>query len=146
MDDYALAWRRDDGRPLGAEEAEAFAANEAAYKRWSWYKFSCGFTTTEAGYPYGPCGLCAIPFFAACGLTTVKLAGRETPTARKLKSLELVRSVLERMADEAEVMSFAQGLRGRPDHCATGYMCYYPDVLQRPAARSRPTRPKAAAG
>ncbi len=133
LDGYAAAYRRDDGQaPSGAEE-RAFEVNGEAYRRWLWYKFSCGFSTTAQGYPYGPCGICAIPLLRANGLAAIKLAGRETPTERKLKSLKLVRSVMSFMAEDhgpADTMAFAQDLRGCPDRCATGYMCYFPEVLK----------------
>ena len=146
MDDYAAYYRRDDGGALSRAEARVLEANNAAYKEWLWYKFSCGFTTTPDGFPYGPCGLCALPLLAASGISAVKLAGRETPTERKLKSLALVRSVLTSMAehrDPARTMAHAQGLRGCPERCATGYMCYYPEVL-RASAPERPEAPSSA--
>ncbi|HRJ24858.1 MAG TPA: U32 family peptidase, partial [Thauera sp.] len=62
----------------------------------------------------------------------IKIAGREAPTARKLASVRMVRSVLERVRageDDAAVRAFAVGLRPSESHCATGYMCYYPEVL-----------------
>jgi collagenase-like PrtC family protease len=132
MDSYDLAYRRENGRPPTPREQAALDANDAAYKRWAWHKFSCGFSTTGDGQPFGPCGLCAIPYLAANGIGTIKIAGRETPTERKLKSLELVRTTLDRMdggADPAALTDFARGLRARPDRCAEGYMCYYPEVL-----------------
>lgn len=132
MDSYELAYRCQDGRPPTARERAALDANDAAYKRWAWHKFSCGFSTTDDGQPFGPCGLCAIPFLAAHGINTIKIAGRETPTERKLKSLEMVRATLGRMedgADPATLTDFARSLRARPDRCAEGYMCYYPEVL-----------------
>jgi len=133
MDSYEMDYRREDGRPLEARERTRLEANDADYKRWAWYKFSCGFTTTGDGQPFGPCGLCAMPFFAAHGIGTVKIAGRETPTARKLKSLELVRATVDRMeqgADPIALADFARGLRNRRDRCAEGYMCYYPEVIE----------------
>jgi collagenase-like PrtC family protease len=132
MDSYDLDYRRQDGRPPTAREQAALDANDAAYERWAWHKFSCGFSTTDDGQPFGPCGLCAIPYLAANGIGTIKIAGRETPTERKLKSLELVRATLDRMeqaADPAALSDFARNLRARPDRCAEGYMCYYPEVL-----------------
>tara|TARA_R110002167_G_scaffold64548_1_gene182636 strand:- start:19568 stop:19807 length:240 start_codon:yes stop_codon:yes gene_type:complete len=73
---------------------------------------------------------------------SVKIAGRDAPLARKEKSVELVRQVLDRMesgAAEAEVMDFAQGIRGDPELCSHGKMCYYPEVVNRagPATGSR---------
>lgn len=132
MDSYDLDYRRENGQPPTARERAALDANEAAYKRWAWHKFSCGFSTTDNGQPFGPCGLCAMPFLAAHGIATIKIAGRETPTERKLKSLELVRTTLDRMeegADATALAAFARGLRAGPDRCAEGYMCYYPEVL-----------------
>ena len=126
MDSYEMDYRREDGRLLAAHERMALNVNDKTYRRWAWYKFSCGFSTTEDGQPFGPCGLCAVPFLAAHGIGTVKIAGRETPTERKLKSLELVRATVDRMedgADAAALADFARNLRARPDRCAEGYMC-----------------------
>ena len=33
-------------------------------------------------------------------------------------------------ADDADVRDFAMKLRPSEAHCATGYMCYYPEVLR----------------
>jgi len=132
MDSYELDYRRQDGHAPSASEQAALDANDEAYKRWAWHKFSCGFSTTGDGQPFGPCGLCAIPFLAAHGISTIKIAGRETPTERKLKSLGLVRDTLDRLeggADPAALADFARSLRAGPDRCAEGYMCYYPEVL-----------------
>ncbi len=140
MDSYEAAYRRVDGRPGEPGEGDALAANDRAYRRWAWYKFSCGFSTTQAGQPFGPCGLCAIPFLAAHGIGTVKIAGRETPTDRKLKSLELVRATVDRLAggtDAAALAGFARRLRSGPDRCGEGYMCYYPEVLDGAAGGRR---------
>jgi collagenase-like PrtC family protease len=134
MDNYDYRYSRVEGKNLEREETETLNRNDEDYRLWAWYKFSCGFTLTEKGYPYGPCGLCAIPFFAACDLTAVKIAGRDTPTARKLKSLEMVKAVYDRVTDgasEAEVVAFAQGLRNKKEYCMSRYMCYFPDVLDR---------------
>lgn len=133
LDGYSAEYWRDDGRALSGAEERSFEANGEAYRRWLWHKFSCGFSTTPDGYPYGPCGICALPALQASGLAAVKLAGRETPTERKLKSLALVRSAMAFVAaghGTAETVALAQELRGCPDRCATGYMCYYPEVLE----------------
>lgn len=132
MDSYELDYRRQDGHAPSVIEQAALDANDEAYKRWAWHKFSCGFSTTGDGQPFGPCGLCAIPFLAAHGINTIKIAGRETPTERKLKSLGLVRDTRDRLeggADPAALADFARSLRAGPGRCAEGYMCYYPEVL-----------------
>lgn len=132
LDKYTIGYRRADGLPVAAKAGQALAANDAAYQEWLWYRFGCGFSVTEDGLPFGPCGLCAIPFLAAHGIGAVKVAGREGALPRKLKSVELVRAVLDRCLageDSSAVRDFAQGARRRPDLCARGYMCYYREVL-----------------
>ncbi|HYG90056.1 MAG TPA: U32 family peptidase [Azospirillum sp.] len=128
LDRYASAYARSDDRALSEDEAAALAANDARYEEWLWYRFSCGFSTTESGHPFGPCGLCAMPAMAEAGMTAVKIAGREGPLPRKLKSVEMVRSVRDAMAD-GDAVEFARGIRNRPDLCDSGYMCYYREVL-----------------
>jgi hypothetical protein len=65
------------------------------------------------------------------GVTAVKVVGREANTQRKLRSVQMVRAVIERSArvGEDDVKAFAQGLRRKPEYCRSGYMCYYRDVL-----------------
>ncbi len=132
LDRYTYDYRHRDGRPLSATLARRLAANDEAYRKWLWYRFSCGFSTTADGLPFGPCGLCAMPALRAGAIAAVKIAGREGPTARKLASVQMVRRIfdaLEAGADASEVMRIAQGLRPSHEHCRTGYMCYYPEVL-----------------
>lgn len=127
LDTYQCDSWRVDGKPLDARERAAFADNDARYRDWLHQRFSCGFSTTAEGYPYGPCGLCALPRLAAAGIAAVKIAGREAGTPRKQKSVEMVagtRRVLDGAGGEAAI-EFARGLRGRPDLCGGGFMCYY---------------------
>lgn len=132
LDDYEYEYQRIDGRPLKYAERRHIESNEAAYREWLWYRFGCGFSTTPGGYPYGPCGLCALPRMVSAGIETVKIAGREAATERKIRAVELVRRVLghmETQGTEFSVSEYAQGIRECPERCATGYMCYYPEVL-----------------
>ena len=126
LDRYDPAYARCDGTPLSESEAARLKANDEAYRRFLWHRFSRGFTVSEDGYPFGPCGLCALPAFARAGLTAVKIAGREARLDRKLKSVELVRTIqdiVQSGASEEDVLSQARGMRGAP--CTDGYMCYY---------------------
>lgn len=136
LDRYSSGYARADGAVLSASEAAALAANDARYEEWLWYRFGCGFSVTEEGYPFGPCGLCAIPEMALHGLTAIKIAGREAALPRKLKSVEMVRSVRDAMARGNDAVALARGIRRRPDLCDSGYMCYYREVLAQPS----PTR------
>ncbi len=102
-----------------------------SYRAWLWYRFGGGFSVTAEGYPFGPCVLCAMPAMARMGITALKVVGREAPTERKLRSVELVAAI-------------ARGLRAREELCDEGYMCYYREVLE---ADTRPrARPRARAG
>ncbi len=133
LDRYGNSYARADGAKLSAAESEALAANDARYEEWLWYRFGCGFSVTEEGYPFGPCGLCAVPEMAEHRLSAIKIAGREAALPRKLKSVEMVRRVRDAMAAGGDAVSLARGIRRRPDLCDSGYMCYYREVLTRPA-------------
>ena len=137
LDRYRYEYRRGDGAALAESEAGRLRANDEAWDQWLWHTFSCGFTVTPEGLPYGPCGLCAIPRLAAAGVHAVKIAGRESPLERRLRSVEVVRAVLDRDGGEAQVAAFAQGLRKRPDLCQSGFMCYYREVLWPAGGRAR---------
>ena len=142
IDKRPFAYQDGQGAPLPARAQRRLRDNDAQYQRWLWYRFGCGFSTTAQGYPFGPCGLCAIARLAAAGVASIKIAGREGATERKLKSVEMVRSVLDRVAGGAtpqEAAAFAVSMRQAADHCRSGYMCYYPE-LRWPAA----TEPAAA--
>jgi len=133
MDNYDYTYRRCDGAALSEDEQNDLQDNDARYARWLWYRFGCGFSVTEEGYPYGPCGLCAMAALRDMGMTSVKIAGRDAPLARKEKSVELVRRVLDRLdagQDSDEVAAFARNLRREPDLCRHGQMCYYPEVVK----------------
>lgn len=132
MDAYQHSFYRSDGKYIDKIAQQKLLQNEADYKEWTWYKFSCGFSTSQQGYTFGPCGLCAISRLAAAGVTAIKIAGRETPLERKIKSIQLVRSVRDRVTagqTAQAVYDYASNVRARPDLCRSGYMCYYPEVL-----------------
>jgi len=122
-----------DGRPLPTDLAAKVRELDRDCCAWKWAMSSRGFTSTPWGLPYSPCGLCAIPALDAAGVGWLKVAGRFGPTARKLASIEAVRAARDLWLDHrdgAELVRFCQGLRGVPDACRTGRMCFYPaDVL-----------------
>ena len=133
MDNYRYSYYRTDGSDIAPDEQSLMLQNEKDYAEWTWYKFSCGFSTSKQGYTFGPCGLCAIDDFMRAGLTAIKIAGREAPLERKIKSIELVKSVrdkIKRGATKSDILNYATQVRTRPDLCESGYMCYYPEVLQ----------------
>jgi U32 family peptidase len=133
MDNYANRCRRRSGGHSNESFVDRPRENDREYKKWLWSRFSCGLTTNEAGMPFGPCGLCALPALLSGGIAAVKIAGRAAPTARKQASVRMVRAVLDQIeAGERskQVMRFAQALRPSVEHCRTGYMCNYPEVLK----------------
>lgn len=131
LDSYDYTYSRRDGAPISSAAQSALAENDTEYRKWLWHRFSCGFTTTLEGMPFGPCGLCALPRLLAGNVKAVKIAGREGPTARKLASVRMVRQILDAARSgqhEAEIRRLARHLRPSDPQCRTGYMCYYPEV------------------
>lgn len=144
LDRYVYTYRRRDGHPIGPDAQAALKENEAEYRKWLWHRFSCGFTTTRDGLPFGPCGLCALPRLLASNVTAVKIAGREGPTARKLASVAMVRRILDAARagrPDADVRKMARNLRPSEPQCRTGYMCYYPEVAPQEESPIIPTTP-----
>lgn len=131
VDSYQFEYVGATGKALPPRAARRLLENDEDYKRWLWYRFGCGFSTTEEGYPYGPCGLCAIHRLREAGVASIKIAGREGATERKIKSVEMVHQVLDTAlqgGDAMRVATTAVGIRKTLKHCKSGYMCYYPEV------------------
>jgi U32 family peptidase len=134
IDKRPFEYQDANGAPVSPRIARNLRDNDSHYQRWLWYRFGCGFSSAANGYPFGPCGLCAIARLAKAGVASVKIAGREGATARKLKSVEMVRAVVDRVlggATPEAVAEFAVSMREATDHCRSGYMCYYPEVRSR---------------
>jgi U32 family peptidase len=141
IDKRPFVYRDAQGQSVSPGMSRKLRDNDADYQRWLWYRFGCGFTTSANGYPWGPCGLCAIARLAAAGVASIKIAGREGATERKLKSVEMVRAVLDRVragATGEAAADFAVSMRQAADHCRSGYMCYYPEVRCTRSAQARP--------
>ena len=131
VDNRAFVYRDGRGGQISARTARKLRDNDADYQRWLWYRFGCGFSTTAEGHPFGPCGLCAISRLEAMGVASIKIAGREGASERKLKSVEMVRAVVDRVhggSPHREAAAFAVGIRNTEEHCRAGFMCYYPEV------------------
>lgn len=131
IDSHQFEYVGAAGKAMPPRAERRLLDNDEDYKRWLWYRFGCGFSTTDEGYPYGPCGLCAIHRLRLAGVASIKIAGREGPTERKLKSVEMVHQVLtaaKQGGDAMQVATTAVGIRNTPTHCQSGYMCYYPEV------------------
>ena len=69
--------------------------------------------------------------------------------ARKLASVRMVRGILDAHDNgeaPAAVMARARSLRPAHEHCATGFMCYYPEVVSRASEAAQPLCDGRAAG
>lgn len=102
--------------------------NLADYREWVWYLNGNGCGSTAKGLPYGPCGLCAIPDFQRIGVDSLKIVGREASPFKKMASVKMVRDIVDRARNgvpKLHVIERAKALRESPEHCASGFMCYY---------------------
>jgi putative protease len=103
------------------------------YREWLWFCKNCGYSMTIRGLTNGACGLCAIPRLQKAGIKALKIVGRESSLDRKAKSVIVVRNILDMVLSgrgEVEVMEEARRLRGTPEFCDSGYMCYYRDAIK----------------
>jgi U32 family peptidase len=115
-------------RPLAPHRLERLRQNFADYQEWIWYLSGNGCSATPKGLPYGPCGLCAIPHFAEMGVASLKIVGREASAARKMFSVRMVADIVRQVRAHKPpkcVQERARSLREAPEHCDSGYMCYY---------------------
>jgi U32 family peptidase len=93
-----------------------------------WHQNNCGCSFQADGLPNGPCSLCWFAEFRNWGITAVKIIGREASFYRKLRSLQMVKLVMEEVrknVNSGAVRAFARNLRNTPQFCDKGYMCYF---------------------
>lgn len=99
-----------------------------ALRTYLWYQNNCGSSFQEDGLPNGPCSLCRLGEFSAWGMKAVKIAGREASFYRKMRSLQMVKAVMDEVRGgmpPEEVGHFARSLRNTPEYCDHGSMCYF---------------------
>ena len=99
-------------------------------RRYGWYQNNCGSSYQKDGLPNGPCSLCWFSYFRDWGVTAVKIVGREASFYRKMRSLQMVKAVMDEAAKGAsadDIRSFARSIRATPEYCRQGYMCYFRD-------------------
>jgi putative protease len=116
------------GRVLTERRHNWLRRNLTDYREWVWYLNGNGCGATPKGLPYGPCGLCAVPDFQRIGVASLKIVGREASPFKKMASVRMVRDIVSRTragTPKLHVIERAKSLRESPEHCASGYMCYY---------------------
>lgn len=131
LTEWDYEFERLNGLQLSDQERAAIGANIEDYRSWIWHLANCGYRMSARQLPNGPCGLCAIWDFCQAGIHCLKIVGREAHPSRKLRSLQLLRTIVEQVdqgASRAEVQEYAKELRDTPALCGSGYMCYYRDV------------------
>lgn len=117
--------RREEG------EEERWALNLRDHREWLGYALGRDAAVNAAGLPVGHCGLCAIPDLVRIGVASLKVVGREAGLLRKIRSVQLVRAVLDRVkagASRREACEGAIAARRDPEACLSGFMCYYREV------------------
>lgn len=99
-----------------------------ALRTYLWYQNNCGSSFQQEGLPNGPCSLCLLGEFQSWGMTAVKIAGREASFYRKMRSLQMVKAVMDEVRGgmpPEEVARFARSMRNTPEYCDRGFMCYF---------------------
>ncbi|MCP4689770.1 MAG: U32 family peptidase [Desulfobacterales bacterium] len=102
----------------------------AEFREFRWYQNNCGSSHQQDGLPNGPCALCWFGHFRDWGVASVKIVGREASFYRKMRSLQMVKAVMDqanRGADHESIGRFARSMRNTPDYCRKGWMCYFRD-------------------
>jgi len=112
---------------ISTKEIENRFAN---FREYLWFQNNCGSSFQDEGLPNGPCSLCQFGHFRDWGVKAVKIVGREASFYRKMRSLQLVKAVMDNVRNGQSpeaVAEHARALRGTPDLCEKGYMCYFRD-------------------
>jgi U32 family peptidase len=116
------------GRYFSVRRHAWLRRNLEDYREWVWYLNGNGCGSTAKGLPYGPCGLCAVPDLLKTGVDSLKIVGREASPLKKLASVKMVADIVHRArhgVPKPVVIERAISLRQAPEHCHSGYMCYY---------------------
>jgi putative protease len=116
------------GRRFTSRRENWLRRNLTDYREWVWYVNGNGCGVTPKGLPYGPCGLCAIPDLHRTGVSSLKIVGREASPFKKMASVKMVRDIVDRVRSgvpKLHTIERAKSLREAPEHCASGFMCYY---------------------
>lgn len=119
-------------RPVCPDQAgitpRRMATHHTQYETYLWFQNNCGSSFQEDGLPNGPCSLCGFGHFRDWGVTAVKVIGREAAFYRKMRSLQMVKAVVDETrtgVPAEEIAAFSRKIRNTPDHCAKGFMCYF---------------------
>lgn len=127
LTDWAVSEAGPPSAAMGPERLDGARRNLSEYL---WYQNNCGSSSQSHGLPNGPCSLCWFGRFRDWGVTAVKIVGREASFFRKMRSLQLVKEVIDAVEagmDADAVPALARSLRNTPQLCDSGHMCYFRD-------------------
>jgi len=125
LTDWEVRVHRSNGAAIAPDE---LARHREELREYLWYQNNCGSSIEDSGVPNGPCSLCWFGHFRDWGIGSVKIVGREASFYRKMRSLQLVKAVMDEVRNGASrpaVAECARSTRGTPDYCDKGYMCYF---------------------
>jgi putative protease len=125
LTDWEVRVHRSKGAVISSDE---MAGHREDLREYLWFQNNCGSSIEDSGVPNGPCSLCWFGHFRDWGVTSVKIVGREASFYRKMRSLQLVKAVVDevrRGASREAVAEIARSTRGTPEYCDKGYMCYF---------------------
>jgi putative protease len=127
MRDWDYTFYAEEGE-INPNEQPILEENIKDYRDWVWTINGMGITFSQNGFPLGPCGICAIPDFYRMGIHSLKIVGREASPFKKLASLKLVKSIVDKAkagSPKEKIQEKAQKLKGTPELCAGRWACYY---------------------
>jgi len=125
LTDWDVRVHRSNGTAITSDD---LARHREEVREYLWFQNNCGSSIEESGVPNGPCSLCWFAHFRDWGITSVKIVGREASFYRKMRSLQLVKAVMDEVRNGASgtgVAECARSIRATPDYCDKGYMCYF---------------------
>lgn len=119
------------GRDRGNTAPVPLEAGLRETRSYLWHLNNCGSSSQADGLPNGPCSLCWFACFRDAGVKAVKIVGREASFYRKMRSVQLVKAVMDEVragATHEQVARSARSARSTPEYCDKGYMCYFRDA------------------
>jgi len=128
LTNYEIAVNNPPEKGIAASTMER---HRTELRDYLWYQNNCGSSFQKDGLPNGPCSLCWFGHFRDWNIKAVKIAGREASFYRKMRSLQLVKAVMDEVrqgASPEDIGQVARSLRHTPEYCNKGYMCYFRDA------------------
>ncbi len=118
-----------DIQPVHGDVSDALSTRIGRLHEYRWHQNNCGSSFQQDGLPNGPCSLCRFDQFQSWGVSAVKIVGREAAFYRKMRSLQLVKAVMDEVRN-GRSSGVARAWRNTPEYCDSGWMCYFRDPAE----------------